>query len=674
MSRAVLSVLVVVSLLPILPWGEQGTVSATPSTLIRYFTGTGPQTTFTEHRSSSDFFYSRVNFTNAADLVVAGLQMTYKTTGNAPWNGYLQVNTTAGTNKQYEYTLPTTLGQTRTNTVNFNGPSYLLVHGNFTMSLYPNQDEGASLYLSAENLGDPKQVSHTYYWASATGWTDLTGYELMWTGRLEPTAPLLTGEPGATGTMDAMDTMDCYKVLLAGGTPYTIFLDNPDRKTYAVRLYQPDDLLRNPLAEITGKDPSPSFTYTALLDGFYYLVVEYPNNIGALDYGIKVRTNKMPVPVASGDLMVNINATAHFTADGSSDPDGDPLTYSWDFDASDGIQPESNKKSPTWTFRKGGNITVTLTVSDGKQSNSTTIKIKVNALPVGRITIDGIAELNETTRLNLAQNYTFKAEYTDPDRDKLSFHWDFGDNSSADTQVVRRAYADRGVFAYTLNLSVSETGGKAEATLALVFNRPPTASIVELKKAPALGKKVGLTGVGTDQDGYVAQYRWDFDGDGKVDFTSNETTADYTYVLPGTYNLTLYAVDNDGGIGKYTMPLVFKTKAAPKQNLLPVIAAVVVAVVVAVVLVLFLFMRKKKGPAPAQGPSVALAQTPPPVQPVTTEQTTYESLYGPKPVPVVEQPPPPPPPPPKPSGPTLVPPPTAARPAVARLVPPPKPV
>ena len=674
-SRAVISVLIVITLLPVLPGWQQGTVSATQAKLMRYYTGTGPQTTFTEHRSSTDYFYSRVNYTNADDLVVAGLQMTYKTNGQAPWNGYLQVNTTAGTNKQYDYTLPTTLGQTRTNTVDFNGPSYLLVHGNFSMSLFPNSDESASIYLSAENLGDPKQESHTYYWASAKGWTDLTGYEIMWTARLEPPVNLQPGEPGMSGTMDAIDTMDCYKVLLVGGTPYTVFLDNQDRKTYAVRLYQPDDLLRNPLGEMSGKDPSPSFTYTPMKDGFFYLIVEYPNNIGALDYTVKVRTNRMPVPVASGDPLVNINATAHFTADGSTDPDGDPITYSWDFDASDGIQPESNKKSPTWTFKKGGNFTVTLTVSDGKQANSTTLKVKVNALPVGQITIDGAPQLLDTVRLNLAQNYTFKADYKDPDRDPMSFQWDLGDNTTADTQVVRHAYADKGIFSYNLSLTVSETGGKVDARLSLVFNRPPTASIVELKGKPAIGKKIDLTGVGADQDGYVAEYRWDFEGDGKVDLTSNESTADHTYLLPGSYNLTLYVVDNDGGIGKDVMPIVLKTKVAPKQNMLPIFAAVAAAVIaVVVVLVLFLFMRKKKAPAPAQGPSAAMAPTPPPVQPQTTEQTTYESLYGPKPVPVVEQPPPPPPPPPKPSGPTLVPPPTAAKPAVARLVPPPKPV
>jgi len=54
------------------------------------------------------------------------------------------------------------------------------------------------------------------------------------------------------------------------------------------------------------------------------------------------------------------------TLDGtaSSDPEGDPLTYAWDFDSSNGIQVDAVGSQVTHTFAAVGTFTVTLTVTD----------------------------------------------------------------------------------------------------------------------------------------------------------------------------------------------------------------------------------------------------------------------------------------------------------------------
>jgi PKD repeat protein len=423
------------------------------------------------------------------------------------------------------------------------------------------------------------------------------------------------------------------------------------------------------------------------VDGFYYLFVEYPDTVGGLNYGVKVRTNRLPIPVMSGDAKVNVNQIAHFSADGSSDPDGDPISYSWDFDASDGVASDSTKKSPTWIFKKGGEYTVTLTVSDGKVVNATNMKVKVNALPFGTITIAGIAQINDTTRLNLDTPYTFKADYTDPDKDKLTYHWDFGDNTTATTQNVDHTFADKGVFSYTVNLSVSDPSGSVNQSISLVFNKLPSATIVELKRKPTLGQKVELTAIGADMDGYIVEYRWDYNGDGKVDFVSTNSTAEHTYTAYGAYNLTLMVVDNNGGIGKAVMPITITKTAAPKADYTAAIAGAVVLVVIVVVVVLFLIMRKKKkAQAPVDGPSAAVAPLPPPVQAGPTQQSTYDALYGPAPAQTQQYTPPPQPQPVQQipgqryqpvvqqGGVSLVPPPQPSKPAGPKLIPPPKPV
>ena len=82
-------------------------VSGTAAVTLKYYTGQGTPTAFNDYRSSTSFAYWRVNFTNAKELIVAGLWLSYKTpAANLPWNGNLQVNESDGAYKQYEVSLP----------------------------------------------------------------------------------------------------------------------------------------------------------------------------------------------------------------------------------------------------------------------------------------------------------------------------------------------------------------------------------------------------------------------------------------------------------------------------------------------------------------------------------------------------------------------------------------
>jgi glucose/arabinose dehydrogenase/PKD repeat protein len=64
---------------------------------------------------------------------------------------------------------------------------------------------------------------------------------------------------------------------------------------------------------------------------------------------------------------------------GSSDPDGDSLTYDWDF--GDGTS-HSTSKDPTHSYTRGGNFDAKLKVTDSKGANGTaTVRISVNNSP-----------------------------------------------------------------------------------------------------------------------------------------------------------------------------------------------------------------------------------------------------------------------------------------------------
>jgi len=74
--------------------------------------------------------------------------------------------------------------------------------------------------------------------------------------------------------------------------------------------------------------------------------------------------NLCPSAQAGGPYsgLAGVPVTLDGTA--SSDPEGDPLTYAWDFDSSNGIQVDAVGSQVTHTFAAVGTFTVTLTVTD----------------------------------------------------------------------------------------------------------------------------------------------------------------------------------------------------------------------------------------------------------------------------------------------------------------------
>ncbi|MFI8604325.1 PKD domain-containing protein, partial [Cellulophaga baltica] len=86
---------------------------------------------------------------------------------------------------------------------------------------------------------------------------------------------------------------------------------------------------------------------------------------GLITVTVSAPANQAPVAVASGPTTTTIGAVENFYADSSSDPDGDNLTYLWDF----GDTTTSNIINPTHSYTTVGIYTVTLTVTDNGTPN-----------------------------------------------------------------------------------------------------------------------------------------------------------------------------------------------------------------------------------------------------------------------------------------------------------------
>jgi probable HAF family extracellular repeat protein len=93
-------------------------------------------------------------------------------------------------------------------------------------------------------------------------------------------------------------------------------------------------------------------------------------------------SNRPPVANAGGPYQGRKKKEAiDFDGRGSSDPDGDPLTFSWNF--GDGT-PIGSGATPSHVYEKMGTYTVTLTVSDG-HGGSATATTQVEILPPGKL-------------------------------------------------------------------------------------------------------------------------------------------------------------------------------------------------------------------------------------------------------------------------------------------------
>lgn len=100
-------------------------------------------------------------------------------------------------------------------------------------------------------------------------------------------------------------------------------------------------------------------------------------DLGAYEEPIEVQ-NHRPWADPGPDRVKEAGRRVDFTAYGSADPDGDAITYSWDF--GDG-GPPADGDTTSHTYDTEGAYTVTLTVSDGQLSRSRTCIVTVLPAP-----------------------------------------------------------------------------------------------------------------------------------------------------------------------------------------------------------------------------------------------------------------------------------------------------
>jgi PKD repeat protein len=150
-----------------------------------------------------------------------------------------------------------------------------------------------------------------------------------------------------------------------------------------------------------------------------------------------------------------------FTAQGA-DPDGDELTYSWDF--GDGSAPVAARRA-RHVYTANGTYTATVTASDADGATATATVQVVVGNPAGNQPPTVEAAADRTTGTGPLK-VNFSAAGFDPEGDPFTYVWDFGDGHQAASQRVTHTYPSAGT--YVAKVTVRDAQGRTgEATVTI---------------------------------------------------------------------------------------------------------------------------------------------------------------------------------------------------------------
>lgn len=176
--------------------------------------------------------------------------------------------------------------------------------------------------------------------------------------------------------------------------------------------------------------------------------------------------------------------------------------------------------------------------------------------------IELLAPVAEFTVLAEGLEAVFEDASSDPDGRVTKWHWNFGDNSQAQTQHPSHQYSIEGV--YTVTLTVTDDSGLQDSVSRPVSVEQNVAPVADFSFEPGeASQQFAFVDASDDSDGSIAQWHWDF-GDGN---TASIANPHHNYDEVNSYLVTLTVADNKGKTA-----FIQKAVLVEKHNSAPVIA------------------------------------------------------------------------------------------------------
>ena len=297
-----------------------------------------------------------------------------------------------------------------------------------------------------------------------------------------------------------------------------------------------------------------SVAHTFLATGTYNCAVYVDDGFALASHNVSdsfvvtVVASGVNLPPEVQDLLLmeeSVDEVVTFTAT-ASDPNGDPITYEWDF--GDASATELGQ-TVTHVYDTAGDYTYSVTVTDDGglfTTKSNTITIVADALP--------IADAGDDQTVDEDTTVTFDAAGSDDDVGIDDYEWTIPSVPATLTDVDGVAtyeFAEPGV--YTVVLEVTDTIDQTDTDELIVTVRDVTAPTAVPLATPSvidMGGMVELDGSGSTDNvaDSIGNWTWVF-FDGSAVVTIYGEIVEYTFDYAGEFSVELTvrdAADNEG--------------------------------------------------------------------------------------------------------------------------------
>ena len=151
----------------------------------------------------------------------------------------------------------------------------------------------------------------------------------------------------------------------------------------------------------------------------------------------------------------------------------------------------------------------------------------------------------------------------------VEYQWDFDGDGVIDLvttdSMTDHTYELAGTF--TVQVTVvddqSLTSSASITVLAEASPVPPEVVLTFSQFGTRVPLEVTFTAIATDLDGDIAEYQWDFNGDGNVDDTTPTDSVNTIYTSPGTYLASVTVVDDQGLTASATTSVTARSPRPP---------------------------------------------------------------------------------------------------------------
>jgi len=287
------------------------------------------------------------------------------------------------------------------------------------------------------------------------------------------------------------------------------------------------------------------------------------------------KVNHAPTANAGVEQDVNKGVTVNLDGSGSSDPDGDPLTYSWTEVATDTVKvtlSNANTVHPTFVASTVGTFNFNLTVNDGTVSSTpSSVIVKVvylNHPPVANAGSDQHTDVGYDVMLDASGSY-------DPDLDGLTCTWSQVSGASVvihNADTMNQAFftpTTAGVYVFMVTVSDGQATSTDNVTIT-VSNLPIANAGSNI--VATVGQTVTLDGSASyDPDGNTISYTWSQTSGTQVSLSSpNAVKPTFVAGQAGVYVFQLKVYDGIGTSSPSSVTVTVQNQAAAITLISPV--------------------------------------------------------------------------------------------------------